>query len=423
MSNYPAYVIMSARGRARPVPAAPPPAVRGLAPPVARGRARPRPREAFAAAPLGVGWQNGEDEAEIDVASGTDAVSVDPALRGRSAPIDVKELLKLEAFGSAAADCDNHFEKNRPCPDEVWGVSDQYLMLDTYAKLETSEPDKGRYSWNFQVQGVSTSQNAGMRDVADTVIEAEIGEFCTPLPPDIPYTDNPAPGTTFPALPILTPNPGPPYAVPANPLDGVMSQIAYCGAITVEMMEIGLQSVSDIGGVRHHFVLALTPASSGDRLHATPQAGFETYIFTDPIQDVHGLTLAFRNPDYAVAFPRDVYPNVGAVVAAGQLLQFNAPGHNLVAGDRVFFQSFASASPTINNWVNRTQGQVVGAGVVAGVSFRLDPDVDVTPLGLAVGATIPVTQPTTLRIAKNRMRIPLRLRRVVSRLTNYITPV
>ena len=341
---------------------------------------------------------------------------------GRGQMLDVKELLKKDAFYAPQDACDDHFEKNRPCPAGIYGVSDQYIVLDTFYKVETSRPDQGMFAWNFMVQGVTGNQVIGVKDKIDTVIEIQIGNFCTPLPPDIPYVSNPGPVLT-PGLPVLTPNNGPPFPAPPTVIDGPLTQLPYCGRFTIELKECSLQSISDGGRVRHHFEFGVIPTETNDRLLALPLEGFETYIFTDPIKSVDGLTLFFRNPDALVGFPQDCFQGVQAVVALGQLLQFNMPGNNLAVTNRIFIKGFASADPTINNWVNRAQGQLVGTGgFVAGTSFRLDPDVSVASLGLAVGDPIPTTASTSICIAKNRMRIPLRLRRVVDRLTQYIAP-
>src|SRR5579863_2228369 len=99
----------------------------------------------------------------------------------RGKEIDIHELLKREAFAASSASCDSHFEKNRPCPDEVYGTSDQYVMLDSWVKdLSRSDPSNGVFSWNFMVQGVSQDQNIGVKDKIDTVTGIQLGSFVIP---------------------------------------------------------------------------------------------------------------------------------------------------------------------------------------------------------------------------------------------------
>ena len=65
----------------------------------------------------------------------------------RGKDIDTHELLKREAFYSESADCDSHFEKNRPCTAMPYGSSNQYVILDSWVKdLTRSDPSHGVFA-------------------------------------------------------------------------------------------------------------------------------------------------------------------------------------------------------------------------------------------------------------------------------------
>lgn len=210
------------------------------------------------------------------------------------------------------------------------------------------------------------------------------------------------------------------------------------------LKEIGLQSYSDANNRRHHFEFAAAPAGpatapgTGDRMHLTPLEDCGNYLFTEPIKDVHGLTVCFYNPDHILRFPPDcMYGVLASASDPDTFLTFTYldPSGllNLAVGDRIFIKGFAvTGYPVLNTYITRPEGHLVGLADFSSVLttsgrtviFRLNPDVDMgglTPAFLA-GAPVPSTQRIDICIAKNRLRIPLRFRRIVDRLTNYITP-
>ncbi|MDE2097635.1 MAG: hypothetical protein KGL39_10340, partial [Patescibacteria group bacterium] len=238
-------------------------------------------------------------------------------------------------------------------------------------------------------------------DKLENVIEIQIGAFCIPQIPTVPYVVNPTGGVTTLALPLLTQN----GAIPStDPLLSPLTQLPFCSKLTVEMKEIGRQSYADANGQRHHFELDVAdelqqtaggPVDTGMLLASPPSHGWDTFIFTDPVKSIDGLTLIFRNPDIGVAFPPSCLFAAGAgdvpfmqVSAAGQFLQFNYVGHGLNAGDRVFVRNFASGSAVLDNYVNSASGLVVGAGGLTANSFRFNPDVGTGALGLAPSSPI-----------------------------------
>ena len=382
--------------------------------------------------------------------------------------LDVHEILKHEAFASSAATCDDHFEKSRPCPSAVYGVSDQYMILDSFEKVETSRGDKGEFQFNFMVQGVTRDQNIGVKDRLDTIIGIQVCDFCIPLLPfDVFDPDRLT--TLTPGLATLGLAANGPLPTTGTPVNNPQSQTPFCSRVTMFLKEIGLQSYSDADNRRHHFEFDATvagpgraattgpgppgppgppglPAILGDRILLTPLDDCEYYLFTDPIQDVHGLTVCFYNPGNPLRFPPDCLYGAAAQTNAGQYLEFtyNDPTNliNLLVGDRIYVREFEAVAPatgaaysTLNSYVTRPEGHLVGtggfaivtpAGPGAGttVTFRLNPDISTAGLSppILASTTITSTKRITVCIAKNRLRIPLRFRRVVSRLTNYIAP-
>jgi hypothetical protein len=192
------------------------------------------------------------------------------------------------------------------------------------------------------------------------------------------------------ALPILIPNVGP---VILDPLLSPLTQVPFGGRVTIQLEEIGLQSFSDRRGARHHFELTTRPdivhtadgpVDRGD-IRLEPLHEWSTFVFTDPIKDVQGLTLVFRNPDIPIKFPPSCFYNVRAVAAvpigSGPFLQFNVLNHGLSPNDRIYVSNFASGNSIIDTYVNRQEGLLVGVNGLTADSFRLNPDVYIGLLG------------------------------------------
>lgn len=347
---------------------------------------------------------------------------------------DVHEALKANVFGARNPRCDDHFEKSRPCPGGVYGVSDHHLVLDSALVADgyPGDRERGVYRFNFMVQGDGRPGVVATWSEIVTVTQIQVFPFCLALPEllDLP--------TSFSGL-TLTSNPGSddPRA-DTDPVGGLRSQVSpNCGRVVMELVELGSQSVHDYRG-RHHFEftseLLGDPASPGARMRLTPV--MDTYTFTEPIKDIHGLTLRFRASEKELRFPLDRIEGVRLQTGgAGQLLVL-APAtvmssgpidfsQLLLPGDRVYLEGvdinpddFTSAA-SLTAYLNRPEGLFVGANVNTS-DFDLDPSVN--PAGLGANAAIASRSPLTLRIAKNRMRVPLRVRGVVDRLTNYIAP-
>ncbi len=354
--------------------------------------------------------------------------------------MDVHELLKQMMFATSSPACDDHFEKNRPCPSTIYGVSDQYMVLDSFEKLQESPVEVGEFQFNFMVQGVTRNQNIGVKETLNTVIGIQCYEFCIPVLP----IDNFDPATAVTLAPNLAvlglaANGALPVPPALNPISDARSQIPFCKRVTMYFKEIGLQSYSDTNNRRHHFEFRAEMADIAvrDRVRLSPIDFTSSYfLFTEPIQAIHGLTVAFYNPGEVLRFPPDILYMSSAASDAGQLLEFSYhdPTNliNLAPGDRIYVKGFATGNPVLDRWVTRPEGQLVGAGGFllvppAGpsdgttVTFRLNPDVSVAAF-YPPGVPIPSTEQIDIYIAKNRLRIPLRFRKVVPKLTNYVSP-
>ena len=74
---------------------------------------------------------------------------------------DIHEILKHNMFESTKH-CSSHFEKNKPCPHDLRGISDQYVILDSFSKVRSSPIERGEFRWNFMVQGVTSLDHIGI---------------------------------------------------------------------------------------------------------------------------------------------------------------------------------------------------------------------------------------------------------------------
>lgn len=345
--------------------------------------------------------------------------------RFSSRPVDVHELLKREVFFRKGGDgC----ASDSP-PADARGLSDQYMVLDSFHKSRAgSRPEEGVFKFNFMIQGVTGDQVIGVVDRLDTVIGIETGAFCVPrlLPDEFDPGRIVAEDPALEAL-GLEEDPAVPAPDPAAPLGDPRTQLPFCGRITMFLREIGLQSYSDSNSRRHHFEFAAEAA--GDRLKLTPPTPCARYfLFTNPIQDVHGLTVCFFNPDQPVKFPPDVLYGAAAENSPGGKLIFEYADPTgllfLAAGDRVFVRGFRSENVLLDRWVGRPEGHLVGTvtpGPGNRVSFPLSPGpTALNALGIPPGA-IRSQGEIAIYVAKNRIRIPLRFRRVVDRVTNFVS--
>ena len=201
-----------------------------------------------------------------------------------------------------------------------------------------------------------------------------------------------------------------------------------------------MQSFSDRDGASHHFEYTLiNPSSLGTNptmLRAAPQTGtgWDQYTFTTPLKELDKLTLIFRNPDVPINFLPDVLYDVTLDVDAAGELYVNAPGHSLNVGDRIYITRCATGHAALDNYVNRKDGNVaagdpaaiLGPGVPISVIgfpdiFYFDPSISISDVDSFWPGSIMPPQTVSVFVAKRRIRIPIRIRNIVPRVTNFIT--
>lgn len=355
-------------------------------------------------------------------------------------PLETREALKGIAFADSNPDCDDHFDKNKPCPSGVYGVSDQHVVLDS-AQAADVQPEKGTYQFNFALQTAGKERHIGVRDTLDTVIQIRSVKFCVPLPllADVPAVP-PAP-LAF----VDSPGADDPRGE-TNPVEGMRSQLAHCPRVVLYFNELGEECYHGFKDRRYHFeyeasIVGIT-GEPGARMELAPINPLIT--FTEPKQ-IQGLTMQFFSPDLPLRMPPDEIRNVLLKITTLGYLQIVAPSHvaghavdlssMLVPGDRIFFNKTTISSDaivsdeiavTLSNYLSRDEGLYVagnGAGAYAPTTATIHTD-PLISTGLAPAAlhTLTVTTAITMRIAKNRIRAPFVFRKVKEGLTNYIAP-
>lgn len=371
---------------------------------------------------------------------------------------DVHEMMKWQAFSGRNPRCDTHFEKSRPCPDDKFGVSDIVAVMDSW--LLSSPPDwkTGKFPFTFAIGQQSGKGNVGVFDTIHNVIQIQVGEGFMAIPElvDIDSNNNvsgfslaPSPGTSDPRT-------------GDNPLTSGNTQLPFGGRITMYLKEVGKQAYSDRNSRNHHIEFDTEIVGSSDEPNAfmrlTPVN--ELYTFTQPIQDISQLTLEFYNPDETVRFPVDTLWNITLSMSPGganmpplNTLILNAPsitGDNrdldfsqiLDPGDRIFIEGLEidtsvdefSVLGSMQRYINKKEGLFIGNYLAyPGLEpnqITLDPLPNInTTIANNIRANpdyasgvIKLSKNGVLRIAKNRMRIPFRMRRVLGKTTNYIDP-
>ena len=476
----------------------------------------------------------------------------------RNTPINVHELLKTQVFSeditphsrnSANAGTGNKhndkymfFEQNRPYSHQTFGVSDSYLILDSFTKAAASELEFGVLSWNIQTQGPTNVDQGiiGAMRLLGNVIEVELGSFTLPILKEAKYPintlieqrlnnsnisliqNNSSGGELIPVLPLnQIPSQSQAYTESAHSpwLNNPLSQTPFGGQITIQLKEAGAQAYSGghISGSFHHFIFQIQYDAnkiSPNSTNVIPMSeGTNLYIFTEPIIDFNTITLLFRNPDHPIHFEPDIINcdiscNFKNPINGNYFLEFYCKGHNLLTEDRIYLKNIKTGIQNLDAYLNSSDGLLVGnSPTVTGASqndptgsildntdiFYLDPFVafnqyfvtttniyidsintssnmleiqaiiifsfgekkitlelplntatvvtntfninnvwygeytmNVTDTNTATGtATIHklIMYNSQVYIAKRRIRIPIRLRTVVNKVTNYITPI
>jgi hypothetical protein len=284
----------------------------------------------------------------------------------------------------------------------------------------------------------------GIADKLTEIIEIEIFDFYIPIPPDVEYNVSsiPLPPTSSNGkLRFVSPRDD--ASAPTLPDDAYpggtafspwthnpLSQIPYSGRFTMQIKEVGRQSFSDINGNAHSFELITSYPrsykSAPNVLYAEPVT--RTFTFTEPIRNIETITTIFRNPDAPVIFEQDVlydttlskftYAVGTPAIPAGEYLSFYSENHNLVNGDRIFITNAKTSNGDLNVYLNRPEGHAIISGIMgaAGGYFFTDPLINIDNITFTgkIGFV-------NVNVAKRRIRIPMRIRRVVPHRTNFIS--
>ena len=328
--------------------------------------------------------------------------------------INVHELLKRQVFseeitphsrnssnssGKNRANEYMFFEQNRPYSSQTFGISDNYLILDSFTKAGSSNLSRGELNWNIQMQGATNIEQGiiGSRNLLDNIIEIELSSFTLPILKEINYPkldldlgsnvvleqNNNIPSTAAKLNPVLQiqqipieapprlPTTVPPNVIPwtSNPL----SQTPFAGLITIQIREAGVQAYN--GGhtsALHHFVFQIQYRSALANIAPNVTSVVPLYdssnkfIFTEPILQFNSISLVFRNPDFPISFEPDIinckiYCNFTLLSAANKyFLSIMYENHNLLTEDRIYIKNFNSGIYQLDNYINSQNGLLVG---------------------------------------------------------------
>jgi hypothetical protein len=340
--------------------------------------------------------------------------------------VDTHEMLKRAAF-APTPQARSHFLPDGPNPKKLFGVSDQYLVLDT-ALCEDAKPGQGEYKFNvLSQQGGSIGRTVGVRDPLNSVIEIQTFAFTVPLPVLVTKP------TEFATLTLASVVDAPDPDDDLDPVGGLRSQLAQGTRVTLYIPEVGVQSFYDFKGRRHHFEyeasLLGAPGAPDARMLLTPIN--DLFIFTTPITDLLGISMHFSSPDARLRFPADEFRRVYFSTDALLRIVVNIADDRstdlrtiLQRGDRIFFDNVQFTSALGNElsiFLNRDEGMFVGeAGLITPTTFVTDPSI--TAPAFVGNAVLPTVGSAVLRVAKNRIRAPFRVRRIVDGGTNFIDP-
>ena len=123
-----------------------------------------------------------------------------PAVPAAMRPVNLHEMMKREVFGYDGETAANrpgdapatpgHFEVQRANPAHPTGISDHYIVLDSFEKLESSRPERGEFDFNFMVAGTTRDQALGVTREIETVCALQIAPFTTPKLPYDNFVDS-----------------------------------------------------------------------------------------------------------------------------------------------------------------------------------------------------------------------------------------
>jgi len=284
------------------------------------------------------------------------------------------------------------------------GVSDQYLILDSFlADPGMSDFSTGRFYWNIH-EGMTSENYLGTSGLLENIIEMDVRSFVMPILPTVAAaTTSTVPGGGSTSQLFIDQSGGGDLSIP---------QIAYGERITMGIKETNMSAFSDNNSRRHHFEFSIGNSTVNNIRECYPIEN--KYIFTNPVTALESLTLQFNSPDQPLIFNEDTYYVVTGSTTASTTafhLEFTRTDHKLEDDDRIYISGFNSGLTAIDNYVNRIQGHPV---------FYITDDLfSITPTPFYEPG---LSSTCTIRIAKNRFRIPIRLRKLTNNFTQGKLP-
>ena len=356
--------------------------------------------------------------------------------------INIHELLKQQVYNEKITpQSQNNYnsgerqgkwiQQNKPYSPLTYGISDQFVMLDSFLKTPDSNLSKGEFRWNLAIQG-ATSANPnliGVTDILSTIVQITLGSFSIPILPVIPYPlpysqintsllnngitlannnnivvsqppiANPYP-TNFIETPLLQTQQYPISVVNKSFwINNPFTQIPFGNIISIQIREAGIQSYSDINGNRHHFDYkiwspSITEGTNPNQAFASPSfLGGDKYIFTEPLIDLQTITLVFRNPNIPIMFDPDIIeckvlvqfndiiianpPSIP--IGTPATLTFSYTKHNLLTEDRIYIKNINTGIDILDTYLTDVNGILVGDIPLAyGVSQKALTEVPLT---------------------------------------------
>jgi len=316
---------------------------------------------------------------------------------------DTHELLKEQMFGGYPPACDDHANKSVPCPDAPHGISDQYVLIDSpYRDVTRSNPAEGRYAFHVAAQGATQPGSIGVHDTLTNVLSLEVEPFYIPGAQLLPVGPDPIPA---------------PHLTPAQQTEA--AQAFLYERVRLSFLSAGEQAVRLGGGGRSNIELLATPdvLSTGQTRYLLEPVLRQAYTFTQPLTSMNSLTVQFRGQNnQPIPLVPDSLFNV--LVAPGAPITFTYPAHGLATGDFVQFLDWQSTSAAANGALaNNRHARAVPLTVD---SFSLETqDAAGAFVPVSDAAAFTVSSDRTLVVPWRRIQIPLRVRTVRDRLTNY----
>lgn len=341
--------------------------------------------------------------------------------------------------------------------DGTWGISDQYVILDSWEKIEDSDISSGQLKFSFGLKQPTAKSILGVNADLSNVIEAQIGTFYLPSIPILPYILNDNADELGNPLPV--PDPNRPrmsmnVAVPEQVtlIGSSQSMACFSGRLGIEMQELNTQSIIGLNGTRYHFEMEAELAPLLNNVIVSPiSTCWSKFIFTEPITSIPKLTINIKNPDEGIFLPPDVLYNVTPFIAANSTGQpvisfrITKQNHNILVNDRIFirFVDFTNGESDplfkkVDKETNKIEGFLVGmdgttvidknyimSSTIEETTIRTNPEINIwdivqtNPTKYYIGKVLSSATRVNICIAKNRIRIPIRFRKVVTKLTNY----